>query len=87
VVLEDLEEEALEEEELQEDGKMIFKKKKKTGEVNLKCPRCNIVMKKIKKADVVIDVCESCNGMWLDDNEIEKLVKIGGKKKNGKEKK
>lgn len=39
-------------------------------------------MKKIKKKDVVIDVCEKCKGMWLDDNEIEKLMNMGGK--NGK---
>jgi len=43
----------------------------------LKCPRCNIYMKKLKKNDVTIDVCKQCKGMWLDDDEIEKLV--GGK--------
>ncbi len=57
-------------------------KKKKTGEVDLKCPRCNLVMDKIKKQDVVIDVCPSCKGMWLDDKEIDKLVELG--KKGGK---
>ena len=61
-------------------------KRKKTGEVDLKCPRCNIVMKKIKKKDVVIDVCPDCNGMWLDDKEIDKLVKIGKGGKTGKKK-
>lgn len=54
---------------------MIFKKKDKT----LICPRCKINMKKIKKKDVVIDVCHKCNGMWLDDNEIEKLINMGEK--------
>ena len=29
--------------------------------------------KKLKKLDVVIDHCEKCGGMWLDDREIEKL--------------
>ena len=61
-------------------------KKKKVGEVDLKCPRCNVVMRKIKKKDVVIDVCPDCNGMWLDDNEINKLVEIGRGKKHGKKK-
>jgi uncharacterized protein len=42
----------------------------------LKCPRCDIIMKKIKKADVIIDVCQKCHGMWLDDDEIDKLLKV-----------
>ncbi|MEK6839869.1 MAG: zf-TFIIB domain-containing protein [Nanoarchaeota archaeon] len=42
----------------------------------LLCPRCTIAMKKIKKHDVVLDVCAQCNGMWLDDQEIDKLMKI-----------
>ena len=40
-------------------------------------------MKKIKKSDVVIDICQKCNGMWLDDKEIDKLVKISKGGKNG----
>ena len=62
---------------------MFFKKKKKTGEVLLKCPRCYVNMKKIKKGNIIIDVCNECNGMWLDDKEIDKLI-ILGEKKNGK---
>ena len=34
-------------------------------------------MEKIREADVVIDVCSKCGGMWLDDKEIDKLIKIG----------
>ncbi|MCM2325686.1 MAG: zf-TFIIB domain-containing protein [Candidatus Woesearchaeota archaeon] len=51
----------------------------KTAEKKLKCPRCDVFMKKIKKGAVVIDVCTACRGMWLDDNEIEKLVHMGEK--------
>jgi uncharacterized protein len=53
---------------------------KSKDEIKLLCPRCKINMKKIKKHDVVIDVCHKCNGMWLDDNEIEKLISMGEKK-------
>ncbi len=52
------------------------------GEELLDCPRCKIKMRKIKKKDVILDICKKCNGMWLDDNEIEKLYQmafIGGK--------
>lgn len=59
--------EALVEEELQEVGKME----------DLKCPRCDKVMEKIKKADVIIDVCRECQGMWLDKGEMERLAKYG----------
>ena len=51
-------------------------------EVPLDCPRCKIVMKKIRKNEVVIDICKKCKGMWLDNHEIDKLIKMGGK--NGK---
>ncbi len=40
------------------------------------CPRCSVKMKKWKKNDVIIDVCPSCEGMWLDKGEIEKLVEM-----------
>lgn len=43
----------------------------------LNCPRCKTVMEKIKKEDVVIDVCRKCQGMWLDAGEMERLAKYG----------
>ena len=55
------------------------------------CPRCSIIMRKIKKKDVIIDVCDRCNGMWLDDKEIDKLVEYAKhemkKQKTSKKKK
>lgn len=50
-------------------------------EADLDCPRCKKTMKKLKKNNVIIDVCAHCNGMWLDDGEIEKLIEMG---KHGK---
>jgi len=60
------------------DGEMFswLKKNRNFEEIDLNCPRCSIVMRKLKKKDVIIDVCDKCNGMWLDDNEIHKLVEI-----------
>ncbi|MEM2139330.1 MAG: zf-TFIIB domain-containing protein [Candidatus Woesearchaeota archaeon] len=51
-----------------------IKNKNHENEKILKCPKCNIYMKKIKKNGIIIDVCDKCNGMWLDDKEIEKLL-------------
>ena len=55
------------------------------GEDLLDCPRWRGKMKKIKKRDVIIDVCKKCNGMWLDDNEIEKLLTFTGEQNGKKE--
>ncbi|MBI3032116.1 zf-TFIIB domain-containing protein [Candidatus Woesearchaeota archaeon] len=52
------------------------------GEQLLLCPRCSVEMEKIKKGEVIIDLCKHCNGMWLDDNEINKLVSLAKKQKN-----
>ena len=51
-----------------------IKQEKKMQQIMLKCPRCNIEMRKLKKNNVVIDVCRKCNGLWLDDKEINKLL-------------
>jgi Zn finger protein HypA/HybF involved in hydrogenase expression len=54
----------------------------------LKCPRCGSKLDKIEKNKIVIDVCPFCQGIWLDDGEIEKLSKINvSVNKNGKNKK
>ena len=55
--------------------------KKKYGEELLDCPRCKIKMRKIKKHEVIIDVCKKCKGMWVDDKEIDKLIFFAGNKK------
>jgi Zn-finger nucleic acid-binding protein len=60
---------------------------KKHGEELLICPRCKINMRKIKKKNVIIDVCKKCKGLWLDDQEIEKLVAIAGGEDGKKENK
>lgn len=63
----------------------IFKKKKKVhGEELFLCPRCKVNMEKLKKGDVILDVCLKCGGMWLDNGEIEKLSKHLKQMKGGK---
>jgi Zn-finger nucleic acid-binding protein len=44
-------------------------------------------MEKLKKADVIIDVCNKCKGMWLDAGEIDKLAAMSRSIKESKEKK
>ena len=35
-----------------------------------------IIMKKLIKKDVIIDVCPNCKGMWVDAGELEKLAEM-----------
>ncbi|MGM5484486.1 MAG: zf-TFIIB domain-containing protein [Nanobdellota archaeon] len=60
--------------------KKFGKKKDSFQEKELKCPRCGIVMDKLRKDGVVIDNCSKCKGLWLDDKEIDKLVSLAKKK-------
>ena len=66
---------------------MFFKKKKEIklvhGEELLICPRCKIEMEKLKKDDIIIDVCKKCEGMWLDAGEMDKLAEMAQKMKKG----
>ena len=39
----------------------------------LVCPRCGNTMDIEKAEDVEVDVCLTCNGVWLDAGELEKL--------------
>lgn len=41
----------------------------------MNCPICNDVrMKEVEKDGVMIDICPSCKGVWLDRGELEKLL-------------
>jgi len=64
----------------------LGKRKQLSEKIILRCPRCNSKLDKHQKEDIIIDVCPSCNGMWLDDGEIDKLNTIGQKQrgKHGK---
>lgn len=41
-----------------------------------KCPRCSAILESVRYADskVKIDVCPSCKGVWLDDDEFRRIV-------------
>jgi len=39
------------------------------------CPKCGLQMQEMKLRGVDVDVCFSCNGVFLDQGELEKLEK------------
>ena len=41
----------------------------------MKCPKCGAELKEIKFLEVAIDECAGCGGVWLDQGELELLLK------------
>lgn len=39
------------------------------------CPRCRKAMSEKLFADVSVDICQQCRGIWLDDGELQRIVK------------
>ena len=44
-----------------------------------KCPRCGTALEERERHSVKIDVCPSCEGVWLDKGELEILAKVEGR--------
>ncbi len=42
----------------------------------MKCPKCGANLKEVTNAQVAVDVCTECGGMWLDAGELELLRKV-----------
>ena len=38
------------------------------------CPDCEMAMEVSHFEDVMIDVCPSCRGVWLDRGELQKII-------------
>jgi uncharacterized protein len=41
----------------------------------IECPKCHALMKRLRAGEVDIDRCQSCQGVWLDALEKEKLLR------------
>lgn len=44
----------------------------------MRCPKCGMELTELKFRGVAIDKCTSCGGVWLDDGELETLLKDEG---------
>jgi uncharacterized protein len=44
------------------------------GEVTMQCPRCDGRLHQKTHAEVSIDQCDRCQGVWLDAGELEQIV-------------
>jgi uncharacterized protein len=43
------------------------------------CPVCGERLREIERSGVMVDVCPSCKGLWLDRGEIDKLIEAEAK--------
>jgi Zn-finger nucleic acid-binding protein len=41
----------------------------------MRCPKCGLEMHEVKLGKVDVDVCFSCNGVFLDQGELEQIEK------------
>jgi len=39
----------------------------------MKCPKCGMQLEEVAIGDVKVDKCFSCEGMWLDSGELDRL--------------
>ncbi len=44
----------------------------------MKCPKCGMQLEEIAFGDVRVDKCFSCEGLWLDNGELEALRQKDG---------
>jgi uncharacterized protein len=42
--------------------------------IGVNCPNCLTPMQEIRRYEADIDYCPSCNGIWLDRGEIDKIA-------------
>jgi Zn-finger nucleic acid-binding protein len=40
----------------------------------MNCPKCGVLMRERERGDVIMDVCPSGDGIWLDGGELERLT-------------
>jgi uncharacterized protein len=51
----------------------------------LLCPVCKIVLKNTLRSGVSIDFCPQCRGIWLDRNELDKIIERTAKRSGNAE--
>ena len=43
----------------------------------MKCPKCGAMLTPLPVGGITVDKCQSCDGIWVDHGELEKLRKTG----------
>ena len=43
---------------------------------HMHCPKCGMPLIEVDYKSVKIDKCSHCNGIWLDDSELDAILKL-----------
>jgi Zn-finger nucleic acid-binding protein len=52
----------------------VAEEAKAAGTSSMQCPRCDGRLLEAKIAEVTIDTCDKCGGVWLDSGELAELT-------------
>ncbi len=52
----------------------VAEEAKAAGTSSMQCPRCDGRLHEAKIAEVTIDTCDKCGGVWLDSGELAELT-------------
>lgn len=44
----------------------------------LECPKCHGVMRSYARGGLIVELCEECRGIFLDNGELERLIDAEG---------
>ena len=55
-------------------AKMLAEERERERKLHyMKCPKCGMPLQEVEFADVHVDKCFSCGGMWLDEGEMDRI--------------
>lgn len=54
--------------------KMRSKISEDATNLELKCPKCDGILHETNFENIMIDVCDKCNGVWLDAGELAQVT-------------
>lgn len=40
----------------------------------MRCPACSARLVEVERAEILIDACPECRGIWLDRGELDKIL-------------
>ncbi|HEX3185931.1 MAG TPA: zf-TFIIB domain-containing protein [Pyrinomonadaceae bacterium] len=52
----------------------VAEEAKAAGTSSMQCPRCDGRLHEAEVAEVMIDTCDKCGGVWLDSGELAQLT-------------
>ncbi|MEQ8187901.1 MAG: zf-TFIIB domain-containing protein [Candidatus Eremiobacterota bacterium] len=59
----------------EETTRRLEEEKKKLKELHyMRCPKCGMELEEVIFMDMPVDICNECNGIWLDKGEIEAML-------------